>query len=295
MPFDARVIRVMIASPGDVTAERAIMREQCYRWNASHAEREATILLPLMWEYDSAPLLDPDGPQAVINKQLASRADLLVGVFWSRMGTATAEHESGSAEEITTMAGKGRPVLLYFSTRPLPADVDLDQVARLRAFRARMEKSGLVRVFESAEEFRNLTYDALTRVLHDHFSAGSGGTDAAAAEPPRDERPSTVVASLVLRPRGQHEEAFLVIENAGPNTVEDVRFTFATRYHPLMRPLVTHQEPIRALQPGTKATIALAGLPVSMLTGERIHQLEVTVTWFEQGQRHGTTQTVTAV
>jgi hypothetical protein len=38
MPFPASVIKVMIASPSDVTAERQVIREVIDDWNAEHAE-----------------------------------------------------------------------------------------------------------------------------------------------------------------------------------------------------------------------------------------------------------------
>ncbi|AQS69118.1 hypothetical protein [Streptomyces pactum] len=288
MPFDARVIRVMVASPGDVVAERAFMREQCYRWNAAHAERERTVLLPLMWEYDSAPLLHTNGAQAAINDQMTGRADLLVGIFWSRMGTPTAAHDSGTVEEITALHEAGRPVLLYFSTRPLPSDVDVDQLTKVRAFQSQMEKAGLVRTFDSPEEFGALTYDHLTRVLHDRFGAGPerAGNPTTASEPA-----ARLVAGMEVRADTKGERVLLVIENTGTGAAEAVRFTFKHGF--FASPLVTHREPMHGLEAGRKVAIPLASLPVSLFTRERIPQLEVTMSWVEHGHRFTSMQTIT--
>jgi hypothetical protein len=39
-------------------------------------------------------------PQTIINQQVLDKFDLLVGVFWTRVGTSTENHLSGTIEEI---------------------------------------------------------------------------------------------------------------------------------------------------------------------------------------------------
>ncbi|MFM6281891.1 MAG: DUF4062 domain-containing protein, partial [Dolichospermum sp.] len=99
MPIEAKLYRVLIASPGDVADERAIVREEIARWNAMHSETMKIVLLPIGWETDATPDLRERG-QAVINRQLVDNCDLLIGVFWTRIGTPTPEAESGTVEEI---------------------------------------------------------------------------------------------------------------------------------------------------------------------------------------------------
>ena len=38
MAYSASVVRVLIASPGDVPEERKIVTEEIHRWNDAHAE-----------------------------------------------------------------------------------------------------------------------------------------------------------------------------------------------------------------------------------------------------------------
>jgi len=47
MPIDAKLIRVMIASPGDVLAEREIIRKVIQDWNAVNAIDRSTVLMPI--------------------------------------------------------------------------------------------------------------------------------------------------------------------------------------------------------------------------------------------------------
>src|SRR3954451_10560342 len=99
MAFDAHVLRVLIASPGDTTEERDAVERSLHGWNASRAEREQVILLPARWETDAVPRLGGSG-QSVINEQLVDRADIIIALFDSRLGRATEQAVSGTAEEI---------------------------------------------------------------------------------------------------------------------------------------------------------------------------------------------------
>lgn len=88
MSYQATVFKVMIASPGDVAAERNVIREVITEWNNVNADARRTVLLPVGWETHSVPEMG-DRPQAIINKQILGGCDLLVGVFWTRLGTET--------------------------------------------------------------------------------------------------------------------------------------------------------------------------------------------------------------
>ena len=111
MSFDARVVLVLIASPGDTAAERDAAERALQSWNTLRAERDGLALLSLRWERDAVPMLGDRG-QALINRQLVDRSDVVVAIFDSRLGTATPEAVSGTAEEISTMSA---PVM--FSVR----------------------------------------------------------------------------------------------------------------------------------------------------------------------------------
>ncbi len=66
----------MIASPGDVSSERSIIREVVYEWNVINSDTNNTVLLPVGWETHSSPDMG-DRPQAIINKQILNGCDLL--------------------------------------------------------------------------------------------------------------------------------------------------------------------------------------------------------------------------
>ena len=118
MTFEAIACNVMIASPGDVEVERNIVREVIHEWNAVNARMRRTVLLPVGWETHSSPLMGSH-PQSIINWQVLKDSDLLIAVFWTRLGTPTQSAESGSVEEIEKHVAAGKPAMIYFSSAPV--------------------------------------------------------------------------------------------------------------------------------------------------------------------------------
>lgn len=160
MAFTASVLKVLIASPGDTLAERDVIERSLHRWNGDRAEQAGVMLLPRRWETDAVPLLASDG-QAVINSQLVDSADVVIGVFFSRLGRPTPRGASGTAEELERAHAAGRKVHVYFSQMPLPADVDLAQVQAMRTFKSNMEDRGLIGVFASKHDLDRQVRSAL--------------------------------------------------------------------------------------------------------------------------------------
>lgn len=154
MPYDARVFNVMVASPSEVVAERSVIRDAVMDWNAAHAERQNRVLIPIGWETHAVPEHGAP-PQETINRQLLEKSDLLVALFWSRLGTPTDTDPSGTAEEIRRHHESGRPTLIYFSRRPTdPSRIDTKQLAALRKFQDWCKKNGLVEWFDSPSDLQ---------------------------------------------------------------------------------------------------------------------------------------------
>ncbi|MCE3277544.1 MAG: hypothetical protein K0R13_3399 [Propionibacteriaceae bacterium] len=153
MPFSATVYRVLIASPGDVSHERNVVERAIIDWNDEHSRDKFVVFLPVRWERAS-----PRGGAAgqdVVNEDLVDTSDVLIGVFWWRIGTRTREERSGSIEEIRRFARSGRPYGLFFKAGSMPMTHDPEQYAALGLFKNE------VRGFES--EIRGLTQDFRTR------------------------------------------------------------------------------------------------------------------------------------
>lgn len=168
MSYTATTFNVMIASPGDVASERAIVRDVVYEWNAVHSGARKIVLLPVGWETHSSPEMGAPAQQ-IINRQVLSKCDLLVGVFWTRIGTPTEKHLSGTVEEIEEHISSGKPAMLYFSSQPVAMDtVDLEQIQKLKAFKQSCQSRGLYEGYDSHAEFKEKFYRHLQLKLNEH-------------------------------------------------------------------------------------------------------------------------------
>lgn len=155
MAYDSRVYRILIASPSDVLEEREAAVRVIQDWNDLHSHTRRVVMLPLRWETHTAPEYNVR-PQEAVNRRIVDDCDLLLGIFWTRLGTPTGEAESGTLEEIQRVAAAGKPVMLYFSHVPRdPNDVDFAQLDRLKHFRKEISSSALIQTFSSALDFRN--------------------------------------------------------------------------------------------------------------------------------------------
>ncbi|MFZ6049800.1 DUF4062 domain-containing protein [Pseudomonas sp. CR3202] len=153
MSYGVTLYNVFIASPGDVSAARAQVRSSVRVWNEIHTKHRKAILFALGWETNSAPNMGRPA-QDIINDKLLADADILVGVFWTRLGTPTEGYASGSVEEIERHIEAGKPTLLYFSEEPVAmASVVREEYDRLQEFKESCKSRGLYHQFADITQF----------------------------------------------------------------------------------------------------------------------------------------------
>lgn len=102
----------------------------------------------------------------MINRQVVQNCDVLVGLFWTRLGTSTGVAESGTVEEFEKFVSAGKPALLYFSRRPVDPDkIDVGQHKKLRTFRKATQRRALTGSFTAVQELKQtLVRDLLREV-----------------------------------------------------------------------------------------------------------------------------------
>ena len=167
MAYEATVCKVMIASPRDVQEERAIARDVIWNWDYLHSERTGIILMPVGSDTHSTPAMG-DRPQAIINKQVLEGCDLLIGVFWTRLGTPTGQEVSGTVEEIKEHCRLGKPAMLYFSEAPFhPKSVKPQEYERLQVFKEQCKAEGLIASYSDVPEFKDMLTRHLIRTIDD--------------------------------------------------------------------------------------------------------------------------------
>jgi len=168
MSYGATVFTVFIASPSDVIKERAIIRDIISEWNIINSKECQTVLQPLGWDSDVYPILDGKA-QSLINNQILKNADLLIGVFWTRIGTPTDEYESETVEEIQKHIEADKPAMVYFSNQPVkPDSINLTQYEKLKKFKKWCEEKGIIETYDNEKKFYSRINKHINLILKNH-------------------------------------------------------------------------------------------------------------------------------
>lgn len=169
MPFISNTYRVLIASPTDVKTERDKIPEVLHRWNVENSNASKAVFIPIKWETNVYPSLTINGrPQESINEQIVRSCDILIGAFWTRLGTPTGQADSGTLEEINEFLKAKKPVMLYFSKVPVDLDsVDFEQYDKLKALKKACQSLGITQEYYSIEELEGKVKSQITFWLRD--------------------------------------------------------------------------------------------------------------------------------
>ncbi|MEJ6486337.1 hypothetical protein N0Y54_34620 [Nostoc punctiforme UO1] len=167
MPIEAKIYRILIASPSDVIEEREIIRKEVDRWNAMHAEDMKIILMSIGWETNSTPDLRDSG-QEVINRQLVDKCDLLIGVFWTRLGTPTVLGGTGTEVEIARARNEGKRCIVYFSDKEVsPSKIDQEQYRQVQEYWNQLQPTGLANRYNSIDDFKERVFRHITSAVQE--------------------------------------------------------------------------------------------------------------------------------
>lgn len=173
-----RFLRVLVASPSDTVEERTMVTKVIPELNKLHGTMEGFNLEALLWETDSYPALGIDA-QDVLNRQLADY-DIFVGMMSTRFGSSTRRGDSGTEEEFDRALDryftnpKNIRILFYFRNATVKLfDLDIEQAWRVREFRARIQRQGLlVGEYNTAEDFRAKVQKDLLLTVRDLLRPG---------------------------------------------------------------------------------------------------------------------------
>jgi len=95
------LIKVFIASPGDMEEERTLSEKIITDWNNEYTDDKKVVLMPIKWEQDSTSSYHPlKTGQTIINQQLLDNADILIAMFNKKLGTPINGYRSGTVSEI---------------------------------------------------------------------------------------------------------------------------------------------------------------------------------------------------
>lgn len=183
-----RKIRVFVAFPGDLAAEHKRLTNVIKRLNQGIADHFHFILEMNDW-YMVAPGMGR--PEAVILNQLpVEKWDIFIGILWKRFGTPTGgvdsksgeKFESGTEEEFKlayeSWQKTGKPHIMFYQCKRIPDsidEIDPDQLKRVNNFFAQFaptgKYSGLYKSYQTIEDFEDLVYDHLTKLMTSYYDA----------------------------------------------------------------------------------------------------------------------------
>jgi hypothetical protein len=289
--------RCLLISPSDVAAERDAVSEIVAKWNAQVGAALDARLHLVRWETHSVPdLAGP--PQETLNQQIVDGCDFAVAVFWTRLGTPTNAHQSGSLEEIERLRERGARVLIYFSTAPVPQDrLTDDQFERLQQFKAGIQKDGLLGVFNDVGHLREQVLLHLTGVLsglleRDRGQPSPADAGQAVLTAPRPDL-RVQVSTVIIVPSPQRQQYIRVTaQNHSPILVFILSVSIATRSGIMLWPphdAVTGQDQTRRpLRPGESHSMLLDGH--ELLKRSTIADIECAVVSDDIGREYRSTE-----
>lgn len=227
MPFAANVVAVMVASPGDVAAERDAIRTALWDFNDLHAHALRVMLLPVLWETHSRADLGAH-PQELLDQQIVDGADVVVGVFWTRIGSLLPDGTPATVHELERVVAAGKPALLYFSNQPaVPASIDPQQMQAVTDFKQRARDWGIYREYDTVPTLIERLKSDLLRTVRDRLDLPtpeapvmSDDGDVARPVASVERRESSRVDSKGRLKINKH--TFLVVRNLGSATAEDL-------------------------------------------------------------------------
>lgn len=158
MPRDTKTYDIVLSCPTDVINEKAIIEEVIQNFNMTIGANLSINLNLKHWSKNSFAQTGASA-QELLNRQFIDDADMIICIFWNRMGTPTDNYESGTAEELMKTVKSGKQAFLYFSNAPIsPDDIDMDQRMRVKKFEEKIieEKIGLHKYYQSLGDFKQM-------------------------------------------------------------------------------------------------------------------------------------------
>lgn len=188
------ILRVFVASPGDIKEERQILNDVIQELNDTWSKTLRIRLEFVGWETHSYPNFGGDA-QAVINEEIEDDYDIFVGIMWARFGTPTGRAGSGTEEEFYRAYERHKTspdetkIMFYFKDAPIsPSDLIPEQLGLIQRFKAQLGgKGGYYWTFTDREEFAQFVRMHLSRQVQDWSKESSREKTEIATESPEVE------------------------------------------------------------------------------------------------------------
>jgi len=171
------ILRIFLASPGDVKAEREMIFALKDDLDLLIGKDKDIKFEIINWERNTYPGKGDDA-QDVINGQIKDDYDIFLGIFWQRFGTPTNRYESGSLEEYERAKIKfdldpeNTHILMYFKNQEADIyKVDIEQFKKVKEFRDKIanEDGIYYSMFEKTEDLKTQLQLNLANLIREKF------------------------------------------------------------------------------------------------------------------------------
>lgn len=190
MTVNRKVVKVFLASPGDLSDERKAAKSVVDEFNTEWADELGYQVEIVGWE-DTVSVFGR--PQATINREI-ERCELFVGLMWKKWGTppdTVGKYSSGFEEEFRTSIERrskdGRPEisLLFKEIGPEFLLDPGDDLKKVLAFRDQLaaEKTILFEKFSDLREFESKFRRSITKYVNGLRKKESGEVSALSQSP----------------------------------------------------------------------------------------------------------------
>lgn len=167
MPEQVLLFRVFVGSPSDVDAEHQIIQGQIQQWNRDHGPLTLARVEYTNWRTHSRPAAG-GRPQALLNKQVVDKSDIVVGIFNARFGSPTGVADSGTEEEIRRSIKRGKTVMVYFANLPTPRQHQArNEFARIEKFKRKLGKNAIYHTYTDITVFEETFRHHLAAAMND--------------------------------------------------------------------------------------------------------------------------------
>ncbi|MGH9753825.1 MAG: HEAT repeat domain-containing protein, partial [Blastocatellia bacterium] len=175
------ILRIVVASPSDVKAERDLLPNVIEELNRGVAADRGLRFELSRWETDAYPGFHPEGPQGLIDPIIQiTDCDLLIGIFWKKFGTPTADGQTGTEHEINLAISawnekRSPQVFVYFSQKPYSpqSKSEADQWGQVLGFREKFPAEGLWWGYNDEKHFEDIVRNHLINFVRGKFKLGS--------------------------------------------------------------------------------------------------------------------------
>lgn len=169
------ILRVVVASPGDVQSESDVLPSVLEEVNRGVAADRGLHLVLTRWETDTHPGFHLDGPQGLIDPILnITDCELLIGIFWKRFGKPTADGKTGTEHEFSlayeAWQEKGSPQsFVYFNQKAYTpqSKAETEQWGQVLDFKGKFPKEGLWWSYKGKAHFETLVRNHLVNYIRD--------------------------------------------------------------------------------------------------------------------------------